>query len=775
MSRPLHHESALAHLRGEARYLDDLPEPTGLLHLAPVCSKLAHGQLRELDPSAALALPGVVAVLTAADLPGPNRIASMAADEPILAEGEVCYAGQVLALVAARSHRVALAAAACVRVTAHPLPALLELDEAIAAQSWISPPVVLERGAVDDAMRLSPHRLSAERSVGAQEHFYLEGQVAIALPDEQGGWTVHSSTQHPGEVQQWVAHALGTSAHQVRVLCRRMGGGFGGKETQAGQVAVWAAVASRVLQQPVKMRLDRDDDFRITGKRHPFRMRYKVGFDDEGRILALEAELASNCGFSADLSVPVNERALFHVDNAYFLPNLRLRSLRCRTHLQSHTAFRGFGGPQGMYLIESLIGDIARALGRDAFDIRVLNTYGAAPRNTTPYGMTVDDEFIGELMHDLARSCGYRKRRQAIADAAAADCAAAPRGYFRGLALTPVKFGISFNATQFNQAGALVQVYTDATVAIHHGGTEMGQGLHTKVIAIVAQVLGLPPERLRVMPSDTHTIANASATAASAGTDLNGRAAERAAVALRERLFDFWAAQSGWDRAAMELVGGRLCSRNIDGPCAVAFEELVHKAYTGRVQLWAEGFYATPGIHFDQITRQGKPFYYFAWGAACSEVEIDVLTGEYRILAVDILHDVGRSVHEAIDHGQVVGGFVQGMGWLTTEELVWDDQGRLLTHAPSTYKIPTAADVPEHFTVRWWPFPNRVDNVGGSKAVGEPPLMLALSVIEALRDAVAQARSSSANPLGKTVSAGVPRVDLDAPATPERVYFAVRH
>lgn len=816
MSLPLHHESALAHLRGEARYLDDLPEPAGLLHLAPVCSRLAHARVRGLAVAEALAMPGVVAVLGAADLPGPNRIANMAGDEPILAAEELSYAGQVVALVAACSHRVARAAADRVRVDADPLPAILTLEEAIAADSWISPPVLLERGTVDEAMAASPRRLSAERLVGAQEHFYLEGQAALALPDEQGGWTIHASTQHPGEVQHWVAHALESSAHQVRVLCRRMGGGFGGKETQAGQVAVWAAVASRVLQRPVKMRLDRDDDFRITGKRHPFRMRYTVGFDTEGRILALDAELASNCGFSADLSIPVNERALFHVDNAYYLPHLRLRSLRCRTHLQSHTAFRGFGGPQGMYLIESLIGDMARALNRDALDLRLLNAYGAAPRNTTPYGMTVDDEFIADLMRDLAASCRYRERRQAI------DSARVSPWSFRGLALTPVKFGISFNATQFNQAGALVQVYTDGTVAIHHGGTEMGQGLHTKVIVIVAQVLGLPAERLRVMASDTHAIANASATAASAGTDLNGRAAERAACALRERLFDFWAAQSGWDRGSMVLRDGSLQSHTQGQLQTIGFEELVRKAYMARVQLWAEGFYATPDIHFDRLTRRGKPFYYFAWGAACTEVEIDVLTGEYRILAVDILHDAGRPVHQAIDRGQVIGGFVQGLGWLTMEELVWDAQGRLLTHAPSTYKIPTAADVPEHFTVRWWPFPNRVDNVGGSKAIGEPPLMLALSVIEALRDAVANARANARANAPRNAGAqasvqgavrthasvhGAVRtqasvhgqvcahasltegavdgvtgptqelgegVDLDAPATPERVYFAVR-
>jgi len=773
MGGPLHHESALAHLRGEARYLDDLPEPAGLLHLAPVCSRLAHGRLRSIEAAKALALPGVVAVLTAAHLPGPNRIANMAGDEPILAADELLYAGQVVALVAASSHRAACAAAASVQVDADPLPALLEIDEAIAASSWISPPVVLERGAVDEAMRASPHRRSAERWVGSQEHFYLESQAALALPDEQGGWIVHSSTQHPGEVQHWLAHALGTSAHQVRVLCRRMGGGFGGKETQAGQVAVWAAVAAQVLKRPVKMRLDRDDDFRITGKRHPFRMRYQVGFDDEGKILALEAELASNCGFSADLSIPVNERALFHVDNAYFLPNLRLASLRCRTHLQSHTAFRGFGGPQGMYLIESLIGDIARALGRDALDIRLANAYGEAPRNTTPYGMTVDDTFIGELMRDLAASSRYRERREAIAESAGRSQEPAHRDHFRGLALTPVKFGISFNATQFNQGGALVQIYTDGTVAIHHGGTEMGQGLHTKVIAIVAQVLGLPAERLRVMPSDTHAIANASATAASAGTDLNGRAAEKAAITLRERLFDFWAQTTGSDRASMALGAGKLRAQLRGEDCSIAFEELVQKAYMARIQLWAEGFYATPGIHFDRLSRRGKPFHYFAWGAACCEVEIDALTGEYRVLAVDILHDVGHSVHEAIDRGQVVGGFVQGMGWLTMEELVWDAQGRLLTHAPSTYKIPTAADIPEHFTVRWWPFPNRVDNVGGSKAVGEPPLMLALSVIEALRDAVACARQYASRHKQDVGRYSLPTVDLDAPATPERVFFAV--
>ena len=759
------HESALDQIRGTARFIDDLPEVAGSLHLAPVCSPIAHGRLISIDAEQALGMPGVQALIQAGDLNGPNEIANMAGDEPILAQHEVSYAGQVVALVAARSHREALAAAAKVKLHIEALPSVLSIEQAMEARAWITPPVLLERGDTDGAMAKAAHRLKAQRWIGGQEHFYLEGQIAYAIPEEQGAMLVHSSTQHPGEMQHWIAHALDLPAHRVRVLCRRMGGGFGGKETQSGQIAVWAAVAAKHLGCPVKMRLDRDDDFKITGKRHPFRVRYEVGFDDEGRLLALDAELASDCGFSADLSIPVNERALFHVDNAYYLESLRIRSYRCRTNKQSNTAFRGFGGPQGMYLIESAIGDVARYLGEDALHIRLRNVYGIAPRNTTPYGMTVEDEFIGDLMRKLAQDCRYDSRRHAI------KTGCLPRG----IAITPVKFGISFNATHFNQAGALLQWFTDGSLALHHGGTEMGQGLHTKLLGIVARVLGIDPAQIRVMTTDTHAIANASATAASAGSDLNGRAAEMAAHRLRDRLIDYWSKATGAQPASMRFEQGHCYwtdQKNITQ--SIPLQGLVSKAYLARIQLWAEGFYSTPKIHFDPTTRLGRPFYYFSWGAACTEIEVDPRTGCYRVLAVDILHDVGHSLNERIDRGQVIGGFVQGMGWLTTEELRWDEDGRLLTHAPSSYKIPTARDLPEHMALNFWPMPNREDNVGRSKAVGEPPLMLALSVIEALRDAVANIRAASHTSQWPRGVEG-PMVHLDAPATPERVFFAIRH
>jgi xanthine dehydrogenase large subunit len=737
------HESARAHVTGAARFIDDLPVPAGTLHAAPVLSPVAHGRLLGIDAQAALAMPGVVAMVTADDIPGDRILASFSHDEPILADGEVHHVGQVVALVVATSHRLARQAAAQVRCRIEPLPAVLDIAQALAANAQVLPTVRLKRGDAASALAASAHRLSGEFTVGGQEHFYLEGQVALALPQEGDSWLVHAASQHPGEVQHWVAHALGQPLHAVQVICRRMGGGFGGKETQAGHQAVWAALAARKTGRPVKLRLDRDDDFMITGKRHNFLYRYTAGFEADGRLRALRLFMASQCGFSADLSGPVNDRALSHIDNTYFLEHLEVESVRCRTNTQSNTAFRGFGGPQGMILIEAVLGDIARHLGLDPLAVRQRNLYGEAPRNTTQYGMTVEDNIAPELIAELARDCRYAERRAAVA----AWNAAHPL-LKRGLALTPVKFGISFNATQFNQAGAVVSVYTDGSVLVNHGGTEMGQGLHTKICQIVADELGLPLDRVRITASDTDRVPNASATAASSGTDLNGRAAQSAAVAIRERLLAFAAAREGVPVAQVRLHRGELISPAGRQP----FQGLVQEAYNARIQLWSDGFYQTPKIHFDKASFSGRPFFYFAYGAACTEVALDVRTGESRVLAVDILHDAGTSINPAIDLGQIEGGFVQGMGWLTSEELVWDSDGRLRTHAPSTYKIPTSGDVPEHLRVRLWPQPNREDTVLRSKAVGEPPFMLAISVYEALRDAVA------------AHTGGVPRVD--APCTP---------
>ncbi|MBL0420752.1 xanthine dehydrogenase molybdopterin binding subunit [Ramlibacter sp. AW1] len=744
------HESARAQVAGRATYVDDMTELKGTLHAAPILSPVAHGRLRGVDPKAALDLPGVRGVVLAGDIPGDPVLATFVHDEPIFALDTVEHVGQVIGLVVADSALAARRAARQVRLDIEPLPALLDVRAAHAARSYVLPPVTVRRGEPEAALAASPHRLCGQLEVGGQEHFYLEGQVAYAIPLEQGQWHIHSSTQHPGEVQHWVAHALHLENSAVTVECRRMGGGFGGKETQAGHMAVWAALAARKLGRPVKLRLDRDDDFMITGKRHPFAYDWEVGFDDIGRITALKMAMLANCGFSADLSGPVADRAIFHSDNAYFLSDVEIASYRCKTNVQSHTAFRGFGGPQGVVAIEAIIGDIARHLGLDPLAVRQRNFYGVGERDVTHYQMKVEDNILEPLVNTLARSCGYAERRQRIAQWNADSPVVK-----RGLALTPVKFGISFTATFFNQAGALVHVFTDGSVQLNHGGTEMGQGLHTKIMQVVADELGVPFERVRVTATETGKVPNASATAASAGTDLNGRAAQYAARNIRDNLAAFVAGLDGCGAGAVRLRRGEVIS-----PKATrSFDEVVKLAYANRIQLWSDGFYRTPKIHYDKVTLTGRPFYYFSYGAACSEVAIDTLTGESRVLAVDILHDVGTSINPAIDVGQIEGGFIQGMGWLTCEQLVWNEQGVLTTHAPSTYKIPATGDLPTRLAVALWPEANREDNVGGSKAVGEPPFMLAISVWEAIREAVAAAGGDASR--------------LVAPATPEHVLRAL--
>ena len=757
------HESAVAQVAGAATYVDDIPEVRGTLYAAPILSTVAHGTLRGVDAGVALTLAGVRGVILARDIPGDPMLAAFAGDEPIFATDTVQHIGQVVGVVVADSVMQARHAARQVKLAIETLPAVLTIQDALAAQSYVLPPVFVKRGDAALALSRAAHTLRGTLEVGGQEHFYLEGQVAYVLPQEQNQWLIYSSTQHPGEVQHWVAHALGLDNHAVRVECRRMGGGFGGKETQAGHLAVWAAIAAHKLKCPIKLRLDRDDDFLITGKRHPFAYDYTVGFDDTGRLSGLQLMMAANCGFSADLSGPVADRAIFHSDNAYFLEDVAIASYRCKLNTQSHTAFRGFGGPQGMIVIEKIMGDIARQLALDPLAVRLRNLYseeltsGTATtrpqaRNTTHYGMPVEDNILLPLLSKLELSAQYRRRREAISLWNASNPVIQ-----RGLAITPVKFGISFTATLFNQAGALVHVYTDGSIQVNHGGTEMGQGLNTKVAQIVADELGVPLDRVLTTASDTSKVPNASATAASAGTDLNGRAAQFAARQVRDNLSAFVSGLDGCDASAIQFAGGQVFSPSTTR----RFDELVKLAYANRIQLWSDGFYRTPKIHYDKATLTGRPFYYFAYGAACTEVAIDTLTGESRVLKVDILHDVGRSINPAIDIGQIEGGFVQGMGWLTTEQLVWNKEGSLNTHAPSTYKIPTAGDVPAHFKIDLWPEPNREDNVFGSKAVGEPPFMLAISVYEALRDAVAQARGD-----GQVVK-------LIAPATAENVLRAL--
>ena len=745
------HESARAHVAGAATYVDDIPEIKGTLYAAPILSTVAHGRLLGVDTTAALATPGVRDVILARDIPGDPMLGNFAHDEPVFAQDSVQHIGQVIGLVVADTVMQARRAARQVKCDIEALPAILNVRDALKAQSYVLPPVFVKRGDAGEALATATNTLHGTLEVGGQEHFYLEGQVAYALPQEQNQWLIYSSTQHPGEVQHWVAHALGIDQHAVRVECRRMGGGFGGKETQAGHMAVWAAVAARKLKKPIKLRLDRDDDFLTTGKRHPFAHDYSVGFDDSGRITGLKLMMAVNCGFSADLSGPVADRAIFHADNAYFLQDVEIASYRCKTNIQSSTAFRGFGGPQGMIVIETILGDIARQLGLDPLAVRRRNLYGAQDRNVTHYGMTVEDNILHPLLSKLELTAQYQRRKQAIAGWNSSNSVIK-----RGIAITPVKFGISFTATLFNQAGALVHVYTDGSCQVNHGGTEMGQGLHTKVAQIVADELGIAVDQVLSTASDTGKIPNASATAASAGTDLNARAAQYAARNVKDNLAQFVAGLDGCGAGAVRFQCGEVTTPAGTRP----FTEVVKLAYANRIQLWSDGFYRTPKIHYDKTTLTGRPFYYFAYGAACTEVAIDTLTGESRVLKVDILHDVGNSINPAIDIGQIEGGFVQGMGWLTTEQLVWDDKGQLTTQAPSTYKIPVASDVPEHFRIDLWTEPNGEDNIFGSKAVGEPPLMLAISVYEALRDAVASARP------------GV-QVLLDAPATPENVLRAL--
>ena len=749
VARP--HESARAQVAGAATYVDDIPEVKGTLHAAPILSTVAHGRLLGVDTAAALAMPGVRGVVLSQDIPGDAVLATFVHDEPVFARDTVNHVGQVIGIVVADSVMEARRAARQVQVQIEPLPAILSPREAHAAQSYVLPPVTVRRGEPEAALARSAHRLTGQLEVGGQEHFYLEGQVAYALPLEQDQWYIHSSTQHPGEVQHWVAHALGLENNAVTVECRRMGGGFGGKETQAGHMAVWAALAARKFGRPVKLRLDRDDDFLVTGKRHPFAYDWEVGFDDTGLLTALKLTMLANCGFSADLSGPVADRAVFHVDNAYFLSDVEIASYRCKTNVQSHTAFRGFGGPQGVIAIEAILGDVARHLGLDPFDVRMRNLYGVDDRNVTHYQMQVEDNILHPLLARIEQASQYRQRRAAIA----AWNAGSPV-IKRGIAVTPVKFGISFTATFFNQAGALVHVFTDGSVQVNHGGTEMGQGLHTKIMQLVADELGVPFERVRCTPTETGKVPNASATAASSGTDLNGRAAQFAARNIRDNLASFVCGLDGCGAGAVTFRGGEV----ITPSTTRSFDEVVKAAYANRIQLWSDGFYRTPKIHYDKTTLTGRPFYYFAYGAACSEVAIDTLTGETRVLAIDILHDVGTSINPAIDIGQIEGGFIQGIGWLTTEQLVWNEQGLLTTHAPSTYKIPATGDVPEHFRIELWPEPNPEDNVFRSKAVGEPPFMLAISVWEALRDAVAAARGGGA-------------VRMDAPATAENVLRAV--
>ena len=747
------HESAHLHVSGEALYADDIPLPDGALHAAIGISERAHARILSLDLGEVRVAPGVVTVLTAADIPGDNNHGPVMHDDPIFAVEIAEYAGQSLFAVVATSVDEARKATRLARIEYEDLEPIGDVRTALERQSFVLPTRTLTRGKPTEKIRAASHRLSGSLAVGGQEHFYLEGQIGVALPGEDRTMLVYSSTQHTSEVQRLVAHCLGLSANDVVVQCRRMGGGFGGKETQPALVACIAALGAWKTGKPVKLRLDRDADMLITGKRHPFDLSYEVGFDDAGMIRGIRLTMASNCGRSADLSEAVNGRAMFHGDNCYYLSDVEIVSHRCKTNQPSHTAFRGFGGPQGMMLIECVLDDIARYLGKEPLDIRRVNFYGQTSRNLTPYGMVVEDNIIEQIVDELAKRADYRERRASVATFNATNTVLR-----RGIALTPVKFGIAFTTTHLNQAGALLHIYIDGSILLNHGGTEMGQGLHTKVAQVVAQELQVDLGRIRCSATDTSKVPNTSATAASSSSDLNGKAAQAAAQTIKHRLIEFAAAKYAVPAGEVTFSAGRV---TVGSKATLSFDELIGQAYHARVPLSATGFYATPRIGYDVKTLTGRPFFYFCYGAAVSEVIIDTLTGESRLLRVDILHDVGESLNPAIDLGQVEGGFVQGVGWLTSEELWWDDKGRLMTHAPSTYKIPTAYDWPSTFNVDLVPWSrNREDSIYRSKAVGEPPLMLAMSVFYAIRDAIAAAAGG-----------GLPR--LDAPATPERVLGAI--
>lgn len=773
VSAPLPHDAAALHVTGRARYVDDIPTPAGTLHLAFGLARIARGRITAMDLAPVRAAPGVVAVLAASDLARDADTSPSAHDEPLLSDGGVHFHGQPIFLVIATSHLLARRAARMAEISYAEETPILSIEEALAAGArFEEAPRVYAKGDAATAIAGAAYRVEGQIEIGGQEHFYLEGQAALALPQEDGDMVVHASTQHPSEVQHKVAHALGRPMHAVRVETRRMGGAFGGKESQANAPAIACAVAADTLGRPCKMRYDRDDDMAITGKRHDFRSTYRAGFDGEGRISGVEFVQYTRCGWSQDLSLPVADRAMLHADNAYHLPAARIESHRLRTNTASATAFRGFGGPQGMLGIERVLDHIAHHLGADPVLIRQRNFYAAndrggpsAPRpsappedisgqkkpQTTPYGQPVEDFILHEMTDALVASSEYHARRAEVARWNAAHPVLK-----KGIALTPVKFGISFTLTHLNQAGALVHVYQDGSVHLNHGGTEMGQGLFQKVAQVAAARFGLETGAIRITATDTAKVPNTSATAASSGSDLNGMAVKAACDTIRERMADFLAEYFQATPGDVIFAGGQVRI----GAHSLSFAEAAKLAYEHRISLSSTGFYKTPKLAWDRIRGAGRPFFYFAYGVAVTEVVIDRLTGENRILRADILHDAGASLNPALDLGQVEGGYVQGAGWLTTEELVWDKSGRLSTHAPSTYKIPAASDQPDIFNVALWDAQNREDTIYRSKAVGEPPFMLGISAFLALSDAIAACGD------------GYPA--LDAPATAEQVFAALQ-
>jgi xanthine dehydrogenase large subunit len=753
------HESAHLHVTGGATFTDDMPELAGTLYAALIMSPVAHGELigDGIDREAILKEHGVVAVYTAKDIPGENNCGPIVHDDPFLAVGKVEFLGQAVAVVVAREMLYAREAAHKAKVLVKELPPILTIDEAMAAKSFVMPAKGITRGNASEAIAKAPRKVKGSTETGQQEQFYMEGQITYAVPREDGQLTLYSSTQHPDGNQREAAAALNLSTNDVEVICRRMGGGFGGKEGNASIFSQSAALAAFKLQKPVKLRVNRDDDMMITGKRHDFRIDYEVGYDDEGRILGADITLLSRCGYSTDYSGPVNDRACLHIDNCYYIPNLKLISHRCKTNTQSATAFRGFGGPQGMFGIETIIEQIANDIGKDPLDVRMLNIYqdpavsGNPATMVTQYGQTIADWVGDKVITQVASEANYRERRDSVNAFNKVN-----KRRKRGLALVPLKFGISFTATMLNQGGALLNIYMDGSVSVNHGGTEMGQGLNTKMAQVCADGLGIDLSYVRVTGTDTQKVPNASATSASSGADINGAAIMNATAQMRARLAPVAANMLGCKDTEVNFAN----SMAHGGGKSVEWTAVAKQAWLDRVGLSVAGFYMTPEIKYDFATLTGHAFYYYCYGASVSEVEIDTRTGEWWLKAVDIVHDAGKSINPAIDKGQIEGGYVQGMGWLTMEECIWDKKGKFLTHGPSTYKIPVAGDIPEHFNVTLFDGSNLKPTPFNSKAVGEPPLMLALSTFFALRDAV----SASAD--HKTV------VHMSAPATPEKILMS---
>jgi xanthine dehydrogenase large subunit len=746
------HESAQRQVSGLARYVDDMPEAANIHHVAVGVSTVTSGKIESIDLSLVKASAGVIDVITVDDIPGHKDIGPVFPGDPLLAGTEILYHSQPIFAVLATSVNLARQATLKAKLVIVATDACLTVNQAKQQENFVRPPHFMRRGDFDKSYQQSPVKIEGEMIIGGQEHMYLEGQVSMAIPEEEDRMLVYTSSQHPSEVQKLIAEVLDIKLHKVVVDMRRMGGGFGGKETQAAQWACLAAIFASRNKVAVKLRLPRMLDMMATGKRHPFENRFKVATDKHGLIQATHVEINGNCGHSPDLSDAIVDRAMFHADNGYYLADCYLEGHRCRTNQVSHTAYRGFGGPQGMIVAEAMMDAIARKLGKDPLTIRKLNLYGKDSRNTTQYGMQVEHNLLADLIDKLEVSSEYQLRRKQLTEFNKNSPIIK-----KGLALTPVKFGISFTAKHLNQAGALLHVYTDGSMQISHGGTEMGQGLHTKIGQIVANEFGVPLSHVEITSTRTDKVPNTSPTAASSGTDLNGKAAQNACLIIKQRLAEFYAEQVNGNSLDVRFSEQHVLLNEH----RITFADLIQQAYIGRVSLSASGFYKTPKIHYDRATGNGRPFFYFAYGASCSEVSIDTLTGEYKVDRVDILHDVGKSLNPAIDIGQIEGGFIQGMGWLTSEELLWDDSGKLISNNPATYKIPAIGDTPEIFNVDLYPRANDEDSIYHSKAVGEPPFMLANSVWCALKDAISSITDYQIDPV------------LHPPATPEKVYNAV--